>query len=88
MTMCKTISLLGSLAFLSIMSAAMADDPSVKTAEPPYKPGRQIDEDSVKVSKPPYKPGREIEEVKTAKQPYKPGREADEEKSPTTGSKD
>lgn len=42
--------------------AATADD-SVKTQQPPYKPGRQADQDE-----PP---------VKSGQAPYKPGRQAD-----------
>jgi Ni/Co efflux regulator RcnB len=60
--------------------AATADD-SVKTQQPPYKPGRQIDDDSVKTTQAPYKPGRQADQdespVKSGQAPYKPGRQAD-----------
>jgi hypothetical protein len=78
---------------LSTVSLTWADDTDpVKSASPPYKPGRQIDDsgstpaadssDPVKTSRPPYKAGRELDDdgqpVKPGRAPYKPGREADD----------
>jgi hypothetical protein len=68
-------------AVLSAVTFTATADDSVKTAQPPYKPGRQIDDDAVKASQPPYKPGRQADQdeppVKSAQPPYKPGRQAD-----------
>jgi len=53
-------------AVLSAVTFTAVADEAVKTAHPPYKPGRQIDDDSVKTSRPPYKPGRQAEEETSA----------------------
>ena len=76
----KILSIIAAATLSAAIFTATADD-SVKTSQPPYKPGRQIDDDAVKTSQPPYKPGRQADQdeppVKSAQQPYKPGRQAD-----------
>jgi len=77
------------LSAVALTTSAADEGTSVKTSQPPYKPGRQIDEsDSVKTAHEPYKPGRQADDseqpVQTAKPPYKPGRAVDQD-SPAEG---
>ena len=82
----RTILPIAVAAVLSAATFTATADDSVKTAHPPYKPGRQIDNDSVKTSQPPYKPGRQIDNdsVKTSQPPYKPGRQIDNDSVKTS----
>ena len=54
------------LSSLPITTRAAEDD-TVKTARPPYKPGRQIDGgEPVKSAQPPYRPGRQLDDASSA----------------------
>jgi len=72
------------LSAVALTTLAADEGNSVKTSQPPYKPGRQIDEsDSVKAAREPYKPGRQADDseqdVRSGKPPYKPGRSLDQD---------
>jgi len=80
------------LSAVALTTSAADEGNSVKSSQPPYKPGRQIDEnDSVKTAREPYKPGRQADDseqdVRSAKSPYKPGRALDQDSAAGRDSK-
>jgi hypothetical protein len=80
------------LSAVGLTISAADEGNSLKTSQPPYKPGRQIDEsDPVKTAREPYKPGRQADDseqdVRSGKPPYKPGRALDQDSAAGTNSK-
>jgi hypothetical protein len=80
------------LSAVGLTISAADEGNSLKTSQPPYKPGRQIDEsDPVKTAREPYKPGRQADDseqdVRSGKPPYKPGRALDQDSAAGPDSK-
>jgi hypothetical protein len=72
------------LSAVAVATSAADEGNSVRTSQPPYKPGRQIDEtDSVETAREAYKPGQQADDsgqdVRSGKPPYKPGRALDQD---------